>query len=101
MIDFGQILKRFRRDPDLKATFQAFKMVFGTSMARKYVLPDLIQFSGYCVPAPESGDMFSQGRAAGRRDMMLRIQHYITLEEKDIYDMLKSNPLKPGDLKNG
>ena len=94
MIDFGKIVARFRRTVDLTREFTAYKSVFGVEMARKIVLPDLIQYSGICAPSPETSDLFAQGRAAGRRDMMLRIQYHLNLREEDIFEMLKSNPFK-------
>jgi hypothetical protein len=101
MIAIGSIVARLRRQVNLREEFAAFKSAFGTEGARKYVLPVLIQFTGLCVPAPIAEGEFAQGRAAGRRDVMLLIQHYLNLDEHDIYDMLKSNPIKPEDMRHG
>src|SRR3990167_7598740 len=97
MIDIGKIVARFRREVNLKEELQAFRTVFNGPTARTYILPILLQYTGLYNPAPEHENLFAQGRAAGRRDVMLLIKHYASLEEKDLIDMLKSNPMKSGD----
>ena len=101
MIDFGAILRRKKTKPDLQQEFADFKATFETLTARRTVLPMLIEYSGLKVPAPDTDNLFAQGRAAGRRDMMLFIEYHLNLEVRDIFDMVKSNPLKPEDIHNG
>lgn len=56
-------------------------------------LADLADFCGAVSPAPRSGDMFEQGRAAGRRDVWLRIQAHRHLSPEELFSLIKGEPL--------
>lgn len=57
------------------------------------VLADLADCCGAADPAPTDGDLFKQGRAAGRRDIWLRIQYHLALNEHELFALLKGQPL--------
>lgn len=83
MIDLRNLLGRFGRKVDLVDLVRFYRGTPGP------VLSDLADFCGAVDPAPRSADIFSQGRAAGRRDVWLRIQHHLGLEAPEVYALLK------------
>ena len=101
MIDFSAILGRFKRPIGLKDQLQAFKLSFCTLLAKKHVMPYLLEYTGFLYPAPDTDSAFAQGRAQGRRDVMLQILHQVNLEEADLYAMLQGRPvIKEGDFQH-
>lgn len=53
----------------------------------RLALGDLAEFCGANDPAPAEGDQFKQGRAAGRRDVWLRIQQFLHLTDREIINL--------------
>ena len=84
---------KLRVDP-LPETVSAYKAVFRTMHGTKYVLPDLLEYSGFGVPLPSDRDAML--RAAGRQDMMLRIQAHLALTNEEVYGLLKAEPVTRG-----
>ncbi len=72
---------------------QAYQMVFRTTAGERFVLPDLAEFTHALEPAPRDSDLFVQGRAAGRRDVFLRIQQHLNLTEADLASIYKAHAL--------
>jgi hypothetical protein len=52
-------------------------------------LADLAEFCGAVDPAPEQGTEFQQGRAAGRRDVWLRIAGHRSVRDDEIFALLR------------
>ncbi len=78
---------RYGRKADLTEQVEAYKIVFRGPHAMRYVLPDLAEFCGALDPAPNGVE--AQARAAGRRDVWLRIQRHLNLTDQQIYALLK------------
>ena len=93
LVDLKKLLGRFGRRIDLENQVIAYRKVFGSIMAKETVLPDLAEFCGAVYPAPIESDLFKQGRAAGRRDVWLRLQNHLNLSEQEVYALLKGNPI--------
>lgn len=72
---------------------QAYSMVFRTIAGERFVLPDLAEFCHAYDPAPREGDLFLQGRAAGRRDVWLHIREPLDLTEEELSAMLRGRSL--------
>jgi len=87
VIDLTRLTSRFGRRVDLQHQVQAYRAI------PQIVIADLIEFCGAVDQAPKEGDPFVQGRAAGRRDVWLRIQHHLGLREHELYALLKGEPL--------
>ncbi len=85
-------LKRLRglwgRDANLEQQVTDYRVVFGSEPARRSVLPDLAEFCGAAYPAPD----IHMERAAGRRDVWLRIQNHLNLTDQQLYALLKGEP---------
>lgn len=64
---------------------KAYNMVFRSPAGAHYVLPDLSDFCRAAEPAPRESDLFIQGRAAGRRDVYLRIMQHTNLTEEELF----------------
>jgi hypothetical protein len=84
--------------PELK---QAYQTVFRNGAGEHFVLPDLTEFTHAMEEAPIDDNMFKQGRAAGRRDVWLRIVQHLDLPEEDLVLMHKSRSIIPRGEKNG
>jgi len=87
---------RFGRDIDLAELRHAYRAVFNTEQATKRVLPDLAVFCHANEPAPPQGDLFLQGRAAGRRDLWLHLNEFLHLTEEDLTDLYRGRAIKIG-----
>src|SRR5229473_3516752 len=72
---------------------QAYQMVFRTTSGERFVLPDIAEFTHALEPAPRDSDLFVQGRAAGRRDVFLRIQQQLNLSEADLASIYRAQAL--------
>lgn len=87
----GSFLERLRgrygRQVDLKVQVRGYRMMTPD------VLADLAEFCGAIDPAPKDGGEFVQGRAAGRRDVWLRIMAHRVLRETEVYALLKGEPI--------
>ena len=54
----------------------------------------------YCYandPAPRDGDLYKLGLAAGRRDVWLHINEFLTLKEEEVVDLYKGRSIVFGD----
>ena len=88
MLEVLKKLRTPRRRPfDLGAQAQAYRAM------PPAVLADLADFCGATDPAPAEGDLFKQGRAAGRRDVWLRIVAHRHLREEEVFALLKGEPI--------
>lgn len=80
---------------------KAYSLCFRSPSGAGWVLPDLMEFCGVNDPAPNATDMFNQGRAAGRRDVALRIREMLTLTEEELAELWRGRSiLKPEDFNN-
>lgn len=70
--------------PDMS---RAYRGLFQSQLGNDFVLPDLAEFCHAGEPSPEVSDLFIQGRAAGRRDVWLRIQNHLNMSEAQIQDL--------------
>jgi hypothetical protein len=78
---------------------RAYKTIFRTQLGLDYVLPDLAEFCHANDPAPRDSDLWLQGRAAGRRDVWLRVQEHLGLSEEQLQDLyVGRSKLKPGEF---
>ena len=65
------------------------------------VLADLMTFCGLADEAPWNSNQFEQGRAAGRRDVALRVQEHLNLTHEELYAVLQGRSiLKAKDFQN-
>jgi len=77
---------------------RAYNLTFRNPTASHFVLPDLAEFTHAMDPAPREGDLFMQGRAAGRRDVYLHIAEWLNLTEEELYAIYyQRSILKQGD----
>lgn len=99
MIDLSKLRGASGRKVDLPAQTLAYKRAFGSPEGKLHIMPDLIEFTGFLRPAPDGDSLFAQGRAQGRRDVMLRILGNLHLSSEELYAMLKGQPIiKPEDF---
>jgi hypothetical protein len=95
MLEFVSRLGRRFLVAELK---QAYTLVFRTVAGERFVLPDLAEFCYAYEPSPRGGDLFVQGRAAGRRDVWLHIREPLDLTEDELSALLRGRSLpKQGD----
>lgn len=79
---------------------KAYKLAF-RNPSGEIALGDLLTFCGVADEAPRGGDLFSQGRAAGRRDVGLRIMEHIHLTHEELYAVIQGRSiLKKEDFQN-
>lgn len=57
------------------------------------VLADLMTFCGLADEAPRTDSQFEQGRAAGRRDVALRVQEHLHLTHEELYVVLQGRSI--------
>jgi hypothetical protein len=57
------------------------------------VLADLMTFCGTADEAPQTDSQFMQGRAAGRRDVALRVQEHLNLTHEELYAVLQGRSI--------
>ena len=67
---------------------RAYRVCLLSPAACEYIIPDLAEYCGANDPAPKDGDMFMQGRAAGRRDVWLRLQSFLHLTDEELVALL-------------
>ncbi len=84
-----KIISRLGGSYDVSEIRQAYQIVFRDAAAERVVLPDLAEFCYANEPAPRVSDLFLQGRAAGRRDVWLRLQEHLQLNEEDLFALYK------------
>jgi len=85
-------LTRLGRLLNPRLLIRGYKLTFGSPVARQHVLPDLAEFCGANDPAPRNDDLFMQGRAAGRRDVWLRIQNFLHLTDDELMALYAGRP---------
>lgn len=80
-----EFISRLGRRFTVSQVREAYCLTFLSPPGRHHVLPDLLEFTGALDPAPRNEDLFMQGRAAGRRDVWLRIQEHLRLTEEELF----------------
>ena len=95
-----RVVSRLGGTYDVSEIRQAYQIVFRNAAAERLVLPDLAEFCHANEPAPRMNDMFAQGRAAGRRDVWLRVQEHLQLNEADLFALYKWRALPHREEKN-
>ena len=79
---------------------KAYRLTFRNPTSARFVLPDLLEYTGVFNPAPEPGDVWKQGRAAGRRDVGLHIISILDLTDEEVAAVLTGREiLRPEDFK--
>jgi site-specific recombinase len=84
---------RWGRQTDVARFKQAYQVFRQNNDVREFVLPDLAEFCHAIEPAPPISDLFVQGRAAGRRDVWLRLQENINLTEPELYALWQARSI--------
>ena len=84
-----QIRSRFGRTFTAGELGRAYNMTFRNPLSGRFVLPDIAEFCRATDPAPREGDLFIQGRAAGRRDVWLHLNEFLHLTEEELADVLR------------
>lgn len=90
-------MSRFGRHFGGRMLSRAFKQVFGSPLAIEHVLPYLAERCGAHDPAPRTGDLFMQGRHAGRRDIWLELQNFIHLSDEEVISVLRGRAIERRD----
>lgn len=80
----SNITSRIGRVFTLQHLKRAYQLTFFTPVGKQHVLPDLCEFCYGQEPAPRTGDLFVQGRAAGRRDVWLHITELLEFTEEEL-----------------
>lgn len=80
----SEFVSRLGRRLTVRQLRSAYNLTFRTPSGTNYVLPDLSEFCHAQEPAPRDDSLFAQGRAAGRRDVWLRIQEHIHLTDEEL-----------------
>ncbi len=86
---------------NLPAQGRAYRMAFTSPDGKRYILPDILHYTGALVPAPLHGDAFAQGRVQGRRDVGLHILENLHLQPMELYAILKGQPIITPEDFNG
>lgn len=89
-----ELLTRLGRRVRLADLAKGYKIAF-TTPGTEPVLLDLAEFCGASDPAPKTPDLFMQGRAAGRRDVWLRLQQFLHLDDRDLAELLVGRQVQP------
>lgn len=76
-----KFLSRLGHDIDLSNLRRAYLRV------PDEVRIDLAEFCHAADPAPTDSDLFLQGRAAGRRDVYLRLAQFLNLTDAELFDL--------------
>ena len=75
--------------PDRRAAYRNFRRAPHAAD----ILADLAEYTAALEPAPATGDLFVQGRFAGRRDVFLRIMQHCHLTEEELFNLYAGRPL--------
>lgn len=89
-----EFLTRLGRRVKLDALAKGYRIAF-SAPGTDLVLPDLAEFCGANDPAPKTPDLFMQGRAAGRRDVWLRLQQFLNLSDRDLMNLMVGQQVQP------
>ena len=82
---FAQFRSRLGRLWTINEMSNAYRLTFRNQTASRFVLPDLSEFCHAMEVAPKDSDLFVQGRAAGRRDVYMRIAEWLNLTEDELF----------------
>jgi hypothetical protein len=88
---------RYGRNVELEQLRHAYQAFRSIPVINEHVLPDLAEFCRALDPAPREGDLFIQGRAAGRRDVWLRIQEHLHLTEDELFEVYRGRSVGMGE----
>lgn len=61
--------------------------------AGEIVVADLLTFCGVADEAPRGASEFEQGRAAGRRDVGLRLMEHLHLSPEELYAVIQGRSI--------
>lgn len=61
--------------------------------AGEIVVSDLLAFCGVADEAPHNASEFEQGRAAGRRDVGLRVMEHMRLTPEELYAVIQGRSI--------
>ena len=87
---------------DLPAQAKAYRVAFSSPDGKRYILPDLLSYTGVLRAAPLHEGEFAQGRVQGRRDVGLHILENLNLQPVELYAILKGQPIiTQEDFDNG
>jgi hypothetical protein len=92
-----EFLSRLGRRFNGQTLSRAAKQILGNSLAIEHLLPHLAEVCGAHDPAPKSGDLFMQGRHAGRRDIWLEIQSLLHLSDEEVVALLRGRAIERRD----
>lgn len=87
-----EFLSRLGRRTRLDHLRRAYLLALRSPVAVEHILPDLAEFCGANDPAPKADNLFMQGRAAGRRDVWLRIQNFLHLNDEELMALYAGRP---------
>jgi hypothetical protein len=76
-----KFLSRLGHDVDIPALKRAYLRM------PDEVRVDLAEFCHAAEPVPMDSNLFSLGRAAGRRDVWLRIAQFLNLSDAELFDL--------------
>ena len=92
---------RYGRQFTAEELQEAYKVAFRNSYGEHQVLPDLAEFCGAFDPAPNSNDLFMQGRAAGRRDVWLHIDQTLRLTPEELAAVYRARAFPRSEVTSG
>jgi hypothetical protein len=96
-----KFLTRWGWEFSLAERVKAYNLAF-RNPAGQIVLADLMTFCEIADEAPSTSNQFQQGRAAGRRDVALRVQEHLNLTHKELYAVLQGRSvLRREDFERG
>ena len=91
---------RWGRGFSLEERVKAYNLTY-RSPSGLIVLADQMTYGGIADEAPWTGDLFVQGRVAGRRDFALRVQEHLNLTHEELYTVLQGRSiLRKEDFQN-
>lgn len=90
-------LSRLGRRFHLREVSRAYRTCLLAPLSTEFILPDLAEFCGAHDPAPKNADLFMQGRAAGRRDVWLRLQNFLHLTDDELAALYAGRPVMRSD----
>jgi hypothetical protein len=82
-----KFLSRLGHDVDIPALRRAYLRI------PDEVRIDLAEFCHASEPQPSEGDLYLLGRAAGRRDVWLRIAQHLNLSDAELFDLWRGHSI--------
>ncbi len=89
-----QFTSRWGRRVDIPDLRRAYRQLFRNPVGSGTVLPDILEFCRAGEQAPRDGDLFVQGRHAGRQDVWLHIQEYLHLSDDELWQMRRGQMIE-------